>query len=304
MLERSMKGSPELTDYSELLRDYLSYTAEIDGYSVVWRAETFLQNYPYSPVSTNVEIIKEETLSAADQWFGAKLEEADRLAGDGQTQEALNLLQMLPQDKLSPDQLVRVKDKADALVLADAVDRESEKIAQLQALQSVWNEASAQADSGDADGAIRSLNQLFGTEFDQRARERVDELALTAATSERRRAADIFVRSTKAGDIDSQKTLLAESWQVLNDILLKYPEVEIADRVKGNIGTVEKRINDVDPMFLNELKARQRLREESLPEPEFEVDSFDVESPNQTMPAPQQAPAPLPVYTPQSLQMQ
>lgn len=304
MLERSMKGSPELTDYSELLRDYLSYTVEIDGYSVVWRAETFLQNYPYSPVSTNVEIIKEETLSAADQWFSAKLEEADRLAGDGQTQEALNLLQMLPQDKLSPDKLVLVKDKTDALVLADAVDRESEKIVQLQALQSVWNEASAQVDSGDVDGAIRSLNQLFGTEFDQRARERVDELALTAATSERRRAADIFVRSTKAGDIDSQKTLLAESWQVLNDILLKYPEVEIADRVKGNIVTVEKRINDVDPMFLDELKARQSLREESLPEPEFEVDGFDVESPNQTMPGSQKAPAPLPVYTPQSLQMQ
>ncbi len=304
MLERSMKGSPELTDYSELLRDYLAYSPSIDGYSVVWRAETFLQNYPYSPVSANVEIIKEETLTAAEQWFTGKLAEADQLVENGQTQEALALLQTLPQENLSPDKLVVVKDKIDALVLADAVDRETQKIEQLQALQSTWNEATARADSGDVDGAISSLTQLFGTEFEQRARERVDELALAAATNERRRAADIFVRSTKAADVETQKTLLAESWQVLNDILMKYPEVEIGDRVKSNIRTVEKRINDVDPLLLGELKARQSLREEALAEPEVEIDGFDIELPDQALPQPGRAPAPLPVYTPQKLQMQ
>lgn len=304
MLERSMKGSPELTDYSELLRGYLAFSPALDGYAVVWRAETFLQNYPYSPVSANVEIIKDETLQLADQWLSEKLTEADQFAENDQVQEALALLQGVPQDKLSPDKLAIVKDKMDALVLADAVERETQKIEQLQALQSIWNQGTAQADSGDFDGAIQTFNQLFGTEYEQRARERVNELALTAAKNERRRAADIFVRSTKAGDIESQKTLLAESWQVLNDILQKYPEVEIADRVKGNIGTVEKRINDVDPALLGDLKARQIQRQESLVEPELELDGFDIESFDQVPPEPRAAPAPLPVYTPQSLQMQ
>ncbi|MEJ2057816.1 MAG: hypothetical protein P8X39_08265, partial [Desulfofustis sp.] len=175
MLERSMKGSPELTDYSELLRGYLSYSPSIDGYAVVWRAETFLQNYPYSPVSANVEIIKEETMQQADQWFAAKLAEADQLAENDQAQEALTLLQSVPQDKLSPDKLAIVKDKIDALVLADAVQRETAKIEQLQALQSIWNEGTALADSGDIDGAIQTLNQHFGTEYEERARERVKE---------------------------------------------------------------------------------------------------------------------------------
>ncbi len=304
MLERSMKGSPELSDYSELLRSYLAYAPSKDGYAVVWRAETFLQNYPYSPASANVEIIKEETQQQADQWFSAVLAEADQLVENNQTQEALTLLQEIELDTLSPDKLVLVKDKIDALVLADAVQRETEKIEQLEALQSTWDKGTAQADSGDVDGAIQTLNQLLGTEYEQRARERVKELALAAATSERRRAADIFVRSTKAGDIESQKTLLAESWQVLNDILLKYPEVEIADRVEGNIRTVEKRINDVDPTLLGDLKARQIERQESTAEPEVEVDGFDIESSGQTPPPPREAPAPLPVYTPRSLQMQ
>lgn len=304
MLERSMKGSPELTDYSELLKRYLAYSPPIDGYSVVWRAEMFLQNYPYSPVSANVEIIKEETLQLADHWFSAQMTEAEQLAENDQVQEALTLLQRVPQDTLSPDKLVLVKNRIDALVRADAVERETEKIEQLQALQSIWDEGTAQADSGDVDGAIQTLNQLFGTEFEQRARERVNELALTAAKNERRRAADIFVRSTKAGDIESQKTLLAESWQVLNDILVKYPEVEIADRVQGNIRTVEKRINDLDPALLGDLKARQIQRQESSAEPELEIDGFDIESSDQPQPLPRRAPAPLPVYTPRSLQMQ
>ncbi len=304
MLERSMKGSPELTDYSELLREYLAYAPPVHGYGVVWRAETFLNNYPYSPVSTNVEIIKEETLLAADQWFEGLLSEADQLVANQQAQQAITTLQTIPQDKLSPDKLAILKDKLDKLVLAEAVERETEKIETMQALQSTWNEGTALAESGDFDAAVQSFSELLGTDYEARARERIDELSLTAAKEERRRAADLFVRSTKTDDLESQKELLAQSWQVLTGILAKYPDVEIADRVQSNISTVEKKISEVDPLMLGDLQERQRQMRESMPDSEAEIDGFDIESHGQVQPQARQAPSPLPVYTPQTLQLQ
>lgn len=305
MLERSMKGSPELTDYSELLREYLAYSPLVDGYGVVWRAETFLNNYPYSPVSTNVEIIKEETLQAADQWFERLLSEADQLVQNQQAQQAISALQTIPQDKLSPDKLMILKDKLDSLVLAEAVERETEKIETMQALQSTWNEGSARAESGDFDGAVQLFAELMGTEYEARARERIDELSLTAAKEERRRAADLFVRSTKTDDLDSQKELLAQSWQVLTDILVKYPNVEIADRVRSNIRTVEKKISEIEPLLLGELQERQQQKLELMPAAsEPEIDGFDIESSGPMQPQSPSNPAPLPVYTPQALQLQ
>lgn len=281
MLERSMKGSPELTDYSELLRGYLRYIPEQDGYSVVYKAEEFLQQYPYSPVSANVDLIKAETMTLADGWFADKLEAADRLLEGKQFEEAIVLLQSLPQDKLSPENLLALKEKIDNLVLAEAVERETTKIEKMQSLQSTWNEGAAYAEAGDYDIAIEVFTQLLGTEYDTRAEERIEELSLTAAKYQRRRAADLFVRSNKTDDPQSRKQLLVESRQVLKDILKKYPDVEVADKVRGNIRTVEKKMNEIDPMLLPELEQQERdqlKRQEAELEMQSEIDGFDIDA--------------------------
>ena len=297
MLERSMKGSPELTDYSELMRGYLSFVPSRDGYSTVNKAEQFLQQYPYSPVSPNVDIIKDETRSAADQWFLGKIGEADLLVETKKFDEAIALLQSLPQDKLSPENLLKLREKLDSLVLAEAVERETVKIEKMQALQSTWNEGASFAESGDYDAAIAVFSELEGTEYHDRARKRIDELSLTAAKIERRRAADLFVRSMKTDDLENRKQLLIESRQVLKDILRKYPGVDVAEKVEGNIRTVEKKMNEYDPMLLPELVEKEK-QQEFLQEPEF--DGFDMEPDDQ--PTPQAAPThqSLPVNTPQS----
>ena len=297
MLERSMKGSPELTDYSELLRGYLSFIPARDGYSTVYKAEQFLQQYPYSPVSPNVDIIKDETRSAADQWFFAKIGEADLLVESKKFEEAIALLQSLPQDKLSPENLLKLKEKLDSLVLAEAVERETVKIEKMQALQSTWNEGASFAESGDYDAAIALFNELKGTEYNDRAQQRIDELSLTAAKIERRRAADLFVRSMKTDDLENRTRLLVESRQVLKEILRKYPDVDVAGKVEGNIRTVEKKMNEIDPMLLPALEEKEK-QQELLKEPEF--DGFDMEPVEQS--TPQAAPIRQsdPVYPPQS----
>ena len=298
MLERSMKGSPELTDYSELLRGYLGFVPSRDGYSVVYKAEQFLQQYPYSPVSPNVDIIKDETSAVADQWFFGKISEAEMLVETKKFDEAIALLQSIPQDKLSPENLLQLKEKLDSLVLAEAVERETVKIEKMQALQSSWNEGSSFAESGDYDAAIAVFSELKGTEYNDRAQKRIDELSLTAAKIERRRAADLFVRSMKTDDLQNRKELLIESRQVLKDILRKYPDVEVAEKVEGNVRTVEKKMNELDPMLLPELVEKEKQLE-LLQEPEF--DGFDTE-PADPFAAPQEVPPrqTLPVLPPQS----
>ncbi len=297
MLERSMKGSPELADYSELLRGYLGFVPSRDGYGVVYKAEQFLQQYPYSPVSPNVDIIKDEATSVADQWFFGSIAEADLLVETKKFDEAIALLQRIPQGKLSPENLQQLKEKLDSLVLAEAVERETVKIEKMQALQSTWNQGASFAESGDYDAAIAVFSELKGTEYNDRAQERIDELSLTAAKIERRRAADLFVRSMKTDDLENRKELLVESRQVLKDILKKYPDVEVVEKVEGNVRTVEKKMNELDPMLLPDLVEKEK-QQELLQEPEF--DGFDTEPVDPS--APQELPTrqSLPVLPPQS----
>ena len=111
-------------------------------------------------------------------------------------------------------------------------------------------------------------------------------------------------KDPKTDDPESQKQLLVQSWQVLQDILAKYPDVDIADRVRSNILTVEKKINEMDPLLLIDLQERQRQKQRSAGESEEEIDGFDIETSGQAAPPAPEGPSPLPVYTPQSLQLQ
>jgi hypothetical protein len=103
----------------------------------------------------------------------------------------------------------------------------------------------------------------------------------------------------KTDDPENRKQLLVESREVLKDILGKYPDVEVADKVRGNIGTVEKKMNELDPMLLPELEEQERQRERLQ---ENEIDGFDIEPSNPITPATPPAAQMLPVQTPQALQ--
>ena len=303
LLEQSMKGSPELTSYSQLLRAYLAYAPEKDGFSIVWKAEEFLQHYPYSPVTDNVDIIKTDTLSRADQWFARVITQADALAAEKQLQQAIELLQSIPADKLDPENQGRLEEKLDSLLLAEAVDRETIKIEKMQELQQIWNEGSALAESGDLEKAIEIFGHLIGTQYEDKAREKIGELALIASRIERRKAADLFVRSTKTDDMEDKKQLLSESRRVLKGILAQYPDVEVADKVRGNIRQVEKKMNEIDPTLLPEIEQQERDQQMTqVPvDDETNIEGFDVD-PQTDASVDQPKKAVLPVYTPQNIQ--
>lgn len=251
ILARSLQGSPELKEYSGLLRNFLGFIPEKDGYKVVWQAEKFLQSYPYSAVASNVDIIKTESQARADAWFNGLLGNVEAQVESKEIQTAIDMLSAIPGDVIDESKQTEIKGRVDELVLAEAVNRETKKLAEVQELQRKWNSGMLLVKGERFDEAIDLFTEMLDTEYGERARQKITEVSLLAARADRRRAADIFIRYTKTTDTEAQKKLLIESRRLLKDILVKYPDVEIVDKVKGNIERVEQEMNRIDPNLLS-----------------------------------------------------
>lgn len=250
ILERSEQGSPELSEYSSLLRNYLGMIPDQDGFKVVWQADDFLANYPYTAVSSNVDMIKNDALERANGWFDDFLAGIDALAAEKKYEECLEILETIPDDIIDDEKKRILKDKTDALILEEAVNRETEKLSKMQELQRQWNSGILMMEDGDYENAIGVFIGLLDSEYATKASEKIEEVSLMAAKADRRKAANIFSRFTKTGDVESKKALLIECRKILRGILVKYPDVDIADKVVGNIKRVEKEMNMIDPNML------------------------------------------------------
>ncbi len=250
ILDKSMEDSPELTEYSSLLRNYLGFDPEKDGYKIVWQAEKFLANYPYSPVSSNVDDIKAQVLQGADEWFNGFFETVDKLSSEKKFEEAMELLETIPADIIGTEKQIKIKEKNQELLLAAAVEKETEKMAQIQELQHQWNNGMLLVKNGRYDEALAVFTNLLDTEYSKKAEKKIEEVSLQAAKADRRKAADLFIRFTKTSDIESKKKLLIESRKLLKNILVKYPEVEIGAKVIGNIKRVEQEMMAIDPNLI------------------------------------------------------
>lgn len=247
MLDRSQEGSPELKEYSEILRNFLGFIPEQDGYKIVWQAEKFQAVYPYSPVASNVDLIRDSVLAAADKWFNGFTNDVDKLAAEKQFSKAIRVLETIPTDIVGAEKQLVIKAKIEQLQLAEAVQNETGKMAKIQDLQNQWNNGLLLAKGGRYDEAISVFTDLLDTEYSVKAEAKIEELSLEAAKEDRRKAADFFIRFTKTTDVESKKKLLIESRKLLKNILVKYPRVEIAPKVLGNIERVEQEMNAIDP---------------------------------------------------------
>ena len=235
----------------------MGFIPEQDGYKIIWQADKFLTTYPNSAVTSNVEMIKADALQRADTWFNGIFAEVDKLAADKRYAEAIKKLQIIPDDIISPEQRLKIRDKNDALVLSDAVERETVKIGKSQDLQRRWNEGMGAIDEGRFDDAVKVFNGLQDTDYAAKATEKIKEISTLAAKSQRRKAAELFIRYTKTPDPEGKKKLLVESRKLLTDILVKYPNIDFTDKVIDNIKRVETEMNALDPTLLPGLRAAE-----------------------------------------------
>jgi tetratricopeptide (TPR) repeat protein len=246
ILDRASSGSPELAEYSALLRNFLGFIPKKDGFSVIWQAEKFLTDYPYSPVSSNVDYIKEVAETLADEWFNGFLTKVNELTSAGKFQEAQDLLETIPADIISPEQQLQLKGQLEEIQLASAISKETVQLQQTQEVQERWNDAMKLARDEKYDEAIAAVSALSDTVYATKAQVKVRELTEEAAQSARRRAAQLFMRFTESEDPAVKKQLLEESRDVLQGILQKYPSSVIRSKVIDNLDRVNQSLNELE----------------------------------------------------------
>lgn len=253
MLQKNDQGAPELKEYSDLLKKYLGFNPVKDGYTVVWQADRFLQQYPYSPVASNVDLIRTSVREQADKWSKGMLTGVAGAAELQQTQIEPEKPETFDAAASSESQIsAQPVEKADITAPVETVKNEIAGIGNTQELESNWNEGVVLMEGAQYDQAIEKFKLLLGTDYSGKAEKKIAEASLLAAEAERRKAADIFIRFTKVSDLESKKKLLIESRSRLLGILRKYPGVEIRDKIMGNIKRVEKEMDAIDPALLQQ----------------------------------------------------
>ena len=250
-LNVSDQQSREVKAYADLLRSFLAYNPERDGYTVVKKAEAYLKSYPYSLVASSVDHLVTINRKQADAWYNKLLQQVDRLAEEKRYQDALLVIERVPRLILPIDKQQELATRARKLRTAEAINRETTVLAQEQQAQESWNEGMTALAAREYDKAIEAFTKVLGTSYDERAREKIDEAANLAAREDRRRAAELFVRSGRTHDLWSRKKLLLASRQLLQDILIKYPQSDIIDKVKRNVHRIDEEINKLDPDLLS-----------------------------------------------------
>ena len=243
--------SAEVRAYADLLRSYLAYNPERDGYTVVRKGEEYLKKYPYSLVASSVDYLVNASRKAADAWYNNLLAKIDALAKEHKYQDALLLIEKVPRLILPVEKQQELADKARELRTIEAISRKSSQLAAEQQAQEDWNTGMTALAAREYDKAIDAFTRTLGTSYDARAREKIKEVANLAAREDRRRAAELFVRSGRTKDPRSRKKLLLASRQLLQDILIKYPQADLIDKVKRNLRRINQEIEAIDPDLLN-----------------------------------------------------
>lgn len=224
--------------YSVLLRNYLAYTPKRDGYAVAEQAEQFLQTYPASRLVPSVNAIHRDTREQVEDWLNRGIRRIESQATERLSREAQGASEIDSGEDGSDRKLPSA---------ADPPQPFAESSVDLEALQAVLDEGMAQLRAKEYDPAIESFTGLLGTPLAEQARPMIQEASRLAAQEDRQKAADLFVRATGAPDPETKTALLLSSRQLLQDVLIKYPQSGLNDKVERNLSRIEDELRAIDP---------------------------------------------------------
>ena len=244
-LQPGVAKPEEMREFSILLKNYLAYTPKRDGYAVAEQAERFLLTYPASRLVASANIIHKTTREQADAWLNQGIKRIEALANERKSQELqTNAEAASPSDPPPLGNQDTVK-SVEPSVVPPPPPAFDEK-----ALQADYNKGVKLLEAKEYDKAIEGLTKLFRTPYEEKARARIDEAAKSGAQEDRQKAADLFVRSSGSRDQETKKKLLLSSRQLLQGILVKYPQSGLNDKVQKNLSRIEEELKALDPSLL------------------------------------------------------
>ncbi len=239
------KHGQELEMYRQVLEGYLSSQGEELPNGLADIVTALQKKYEKSIHATEAARVFGLLEDRVRQQTALRLVEIEKLADGKQYIEALDALEILRGLNLPNDSMQQVAQTQETLVLA-----RTEYIALLKAqheqdLVDTWQEGLNLRDMQLYDDALSIFEGLLGTRYDAKAAEEIDSIANIAAFSLRKKAAGLFVKAKRTGNSTARLALLHESRDLLEQILSKYPQVKIADKVRVNLQSINKQIDDV-----------------------------------------------------------
>ncbi|WP_157470358.1 hypothetical protein [Desulfobulbus elongatus] len=236
LLPTSAIPPAEMKEYSSLLNNYLAYVPKRDGFNVVERADTFLRTYPTSHLAANVNLIKRMTREQNDRWVnqgGGRIEA--QAGGLAAAQPVVPGTTALPPGDSTGT--ATGQSAGGGFVTAVADER---------TLQEEYDRGVAHLQAREYDKAIERFSRLQRTSYEAKARPQLEEASRLAAQEMRQKAAELFVRASNSRDPEDKRKLLLASRDLLQGILVKYPQSGLTDRVQKNLARIEAELRAVD----------------------------------------------------------
>ena len=269
----------EIAAYAALQLNYLGYDPQRDGFTVVQQVRAFQQRYPFSVVGAAVDELSRKATEDAEKWFAELLARVDQLSADQKNQEALLLIEQILRDILPLDKQAVLQRKKEALAVPATYEPTGsapveEEILQtpgvagsagparpdqtaepagtadghvpVTALKQTWEQGMANMQAKEYDKAIEIFSGLLNTSYGSRAGLQIEEASRLAARDDRKRAAELFVRANSTTDPESRKELLISSRGLLEDILLKYPQAGLEEKVRRNLSRIDQELATIE----------------------------------------------------------
>lgn len=248
--------------YLNALKGYISFDGQHIPRGMRELVESMEEDFRESPLTDQARQMLGQLEDLIREATARSLDEVDVLMANNDYVRAKSLLEKMLFDDLPGAVHDTVQRSMDYLLQAEMKYQEEQKVLMAAARSERWDKAVLLLESRQYDEAIDIFETLFNTEYDMPARANIQKAAEAASVGMRRKSANIFVRARREMDYERKKELLRESWQLLRDIVVKYPEVEVIDKVRQNLLIIEQHIEAFDPLMLRELKPVRGLAQE------------------------------------------
>ncbi len=248
--------SEDMIAYMKLLREFQTYDYKMHAPRLNEMADDFARAHAGSPVAVSVLRLRTFAADQLKSWFGRQLVRIDTLVAEKRFTAASDMLKNISRYYLPPElQAVLQKTFYDVAQTEIQEQQTQQRIEEME-LTEQWDSAVDLLDSRQYDNAISAFQSFTGTEYEERARMKIVEAANRAAGTIRKEAASLFIRAGKTADLEQKKNLLLDSHRLLTEILTRYPQTELLDKVQQNISVLEEQIERLDPTLLEELRQR------------------------------------------------
>lgn len=257
-------NAQEFPLYMDVLKGYISFDGQHIPKGMRELVERMEEDFRESHLSDEARQMLSQLEDQIREWVAARLDEVDVLIANNDYVEAKSNLEQMLFDDLPKPMRNTVQSSMDNLLQAEMKYQEEQRVMLAETHSALWDKGVDLLGSEEYDASIDAFEKLLNTGYDIPARANIQKAAEAASVEMRRKSASIFVKARKEKDGNRKKELLQESWQLLHDITVKYPEVKLIGKIKQNLAIIEKHIELSSPVMLQEPEAVLEVEPENI----------------------------------------